>query len=224
MSFSVEVFPASEYEERAGRAVAEALPGAGSVVLTGGSTAQSIYRPLAARGADWSRLDVLFSDERCVPPDDAASNFGMARKLLLDPAGIERVYRMRGELDPEEAAERHDRDIRPLVARGLDLVLLGMGADCHIAGMFPGSPALSESEALCRAVDRPDGMRGLTLTPPALAAGKRFLIMVAGNTKAEAVQRAIHGREPVETCPAKLLWSSNATFLLDEPAAARLPK
>lgn len=223
MTFSVEVFDPDDYGGEAAARIGAALPDDGAVVITGGGTAADIYPILARVAPDWSRLDVYFSDERCVPPDDDRSNFAMARVLLLDEVGPRAVHRMRGEDPPEEAAALYGLQIEPVVAdAGFGLVLLGMGADAHVGAMFPGSRAL-EATRPCAAVDRPDGLRGLTLTPPALMSGNEVLLVVTGGAKAEAVRRAVRGDEDVATCPARLLAGHpNATFLLDEPAASLL--
>jgi 6-phosphogluconolactonase len=221
MSFKTEVF--DDHPRGAADRIAELLPVTGSIVLTGGTTAERIYPHLALREKDWTRLSVLFSDERRVPPDDPASNFKMANDLLLKQVGPEVVHRMRGEDDPALAAKAYDEEIRDIVDAGLNLLLLGMGADCHIGAMFPGSPALQEHTALCAPVERPDGMNGLTLTPPVILAAKKVLLLVAGAGKAEAVRRVINGTEDPSTCPARLLADHNdATFLLDEDAAKLL--
>jgi 6-phosphogluconolactonase len=223
VSFSVEVLAGRRYADEAAARVALALPGEGSVVLTGGTTARPLYEALAGADIGWGGLEILFSDERCVPPNDAASNYAMASEALLEDVRPARVHRMRGEDDPEAAANTYHEAISVPVGRGLDLVLLGMGADCHVAGLFPASPALEERDRLCRAVDRPDGMRGLTLTPPALLAGRRVLLLVAGRGKAEAVRRAVAGDEPPASCPARLLAGHpDATFLVDDAAASAL--
>jgi 6-phosphogluconolactonase len=221
--FGVEVFDPGDYGPEAATRVGAALPGEGAVVITGGGTAADIYPILARVAPDWSHLDVYFSDERCVPPDDDRSNFAMARRLLVDEVGPRAVHRMRGEDPPEEAAALYGLDIKPVVTgAGFGLVLLGMGADAHVGALFPGSPAL-EATALCAAIDRPDGLRGLTLTPPALLSSGEVVLVVTGGAKAEAVRRVVRGNEAPATCPARLLADHpNATFLLDEPAASRL--
>jgi 6-phosphogluconolactonase len=221
MPFAVETFPAESYASDAASYIATRLPASGSVVLTGGTTAQEVYGRLADSAGDWSRLDVYFSDERCVPPDDERSNFGMA-KILLDRVRPRTVERMRGEDEPERAAPAYHKRVAPAVAGGLDLVLLGMGEDAHICALFPSSPALAVTSSYCVAVDRPDGLRGLTLTPPALHAAASVLLVVSGGSKAEAVSRVVTGDEEPATCPARLLAGLDATFLLDGEAAARL--
>lgn len=225
MSFAVEVLPTDGYASSAAETIAGALPqGGGSFVLTGGRGVRKIYPALAElSSARIAELEILFSDERCVPPDHDESNFKMADDLLLQPTGARRVHRMRGEDPPEQAAASYSNQIAPLVEQGLDLMLLGMGTDAHIGAMFPGSAALRETRRLCHAVPRPDGMTGLTLTPPALISAKTILLLVGGHDKAAAVARVIKGSEPVEACPARLLAGHpKVTFLLDEPAASAL--
>lgn len=222
VSFGVEVFAGERYAREVAGHVAREVADASSVVLTGGSTAEKVYGPLGEAGVDWSNTDVIFSDERCVPPHDDASNFGMADRLLprLDGA---RVHRMHGEDDPQDAARAYSAEIRPLVDAGLELLLVGMGADGHICALFPGSTALEYKDRLCAAVDRPDGMRGLTLTPPAILSARRMLLLVTGEGKAGTVARAVHGDDDPVVLPVRLLAPHpDATFLVDEAAASLL--
>ena len=223
MSFNVEVLSEERYPAEAAAAIMAALPSRGSVGVTGGGTAKTVYPELAGDPDAWSTVEILFSDERCVPPDHDESNFKMVARLLLDPAGVRTVHRMRGEDVPGEAAAAYHHEIEPIVEAGIDLLLLGMGADAHIGAMFPASPALGESETLCAAVKRPDGMRGLTLTPPAMLSARKILLLVTGQKKAATVARVVHGEEPIPACPARLLADHpDATFLLDPPAATAL--
>lgn len=223
MSFQLEVSSEDRYVSHASAAILAALPERGSVGLTGGTTAERIYPHLAGDAEAWSDVEILFSDERCVPPDHDESNFKMAARLLLDPAGVRTIHRMRGEDIPREGAERYHHEISPIVERGIDLLLLGMGADAHVGALFPSSPALAEAEKLCAAVNRPDGMRGLTLTPRAMLSARKILLLVTGAEKAETVARVVKGDEPIPACPARLLADHpDATFLVDEPAASAL--
>lgn len=216
MSGSVRVL--ADFAPEAAAALGATLPSSGSVVITGGGTAETVYPLLARARPDWSRLDVFFSDERCVPPHHEASNYGMARRTLLDAARPRRVHRMRGEIDPQEAAAIYDE----AVVDPFDLVMLGLGDDAHVAGLFPSSPGLLEA-ASCAAVDRPDGMQGLSLTPPALLSAKQVVFVVSGSPKAEAVRRAVAGDEDVMACPAAMFRDhGDVTFLLDAAAAAEL--
>jgi 6-phosphogluconolactonase len=223
MGFAVEVFSEGSYALEAAARIALSLPGEGAVVITGGTTAKRIYGPLAGSDAGWGSLEVFFSDERCVPPDDVKSNYHMAHALLLDAVRPQRVHRMKGEEEPELAARAYHEELEPRVGQGLDLALLGLGSDCHVAGMFPGTGALKETSRLCVRVDRPDGLTGLTVTPPVLLSAQRVLVIASGRAKSQAVRRAVAGDEPPEDCPVRLLADHpDATFLADESAASLL--
>jgi 6-phosphogluconolactonase len=221
MTPKVEVWAPDEYAQRAARKIAMRLPELGAVVITGGTTAEQVYRSMVEEGTDWSGAEVLFSDERAVAPDHEASNYRMATETLLASARPRAVHRMRGEDPPEDAAREYASEIAPFVAEGIDLAVLGMGADCHICALFPGSPAIGSNE-MCAAVDRPDGMKGITLTPVALRACKQIIVIVTGDAKAEAVRRAVKGTEDPNDCPARVLAGLNTTFLVDEPAGSLL--
>jgi 6-phosphogluconolactonase len=223
MSLKTEVYGSGGYAGEAASFIERHLPEQGSVILTGGSTAARIYPLLADIEHDWSHLEVGFSDERCVPPEDDASNYKMAGESLLWKVDPFTVLRMPGESDPREGARSYHEAIAPLAEPGFDLLLLGMGADAHVGALYPDSPALAEEAAFCRAVDRPDGMKGLTLTPPAMLGAKKIILLVTGESKADAVRRVIQGSESPNECPARILAAHpDVTFLLDTEAASAL--
>lgn len=218
MTFRIEVL-GGDYATTAADIITGHLPVEGTVILTGGTTAERIYPYLEP--ARFDPLTIAFSDERCVPPNDGASNYRMASEALLARSDAN-VLRMPGELPPEEGATSYHEAIAPVVARGIEVMLLGMGADCHIGALFPGSRALA-NDLYCAAVDRPDGLKGLTLTPPVMRAATKVLLLVTGEGKAEAVRRVVKGNEPSIECPGRLLADHpDTTFLLDEGASALL--
>jgi 6-phosphogluconolactonase len=220
MSFAVEVFPSGGYAVDAATRIAARTPAEGSIVLTGGGTAERVYPEL---NLDLSKADVYFSDERCVPPDHEASNFALAERLLLERSGAARVHRMRGEDSPIEAARSYHDELVPAVERGFDLMLLGMGEDNHVAALWPNSAALIDPDALCLPVDRPDGLKGLTMTAPAIKSARTILLIVTGSSKAAAMERAMKSGDDPLSCPVRLLADHpDATFLLDEAAASHL--
>ena len=203
MTIAVEVF--ESLAAGAAARLAPELSSARSIILTGGTTAADVYSLLPS-DCFQPGASVFFSDERCVPPDHEASNYAMAAaRLSFGSNGGIAVHRMRGEDEPEQAAAEYHEAILPFAAPGIDVALLGLGADCHVAALFPGSPALETSKWLCAAVDRPDGLRGLTLTPPALAMAKKTFVFVYGKSKREAVGRLLHGDEAFHDCPARIL-------------------
>jgi 6-phosphogluconolactonase len=221
VTFAVEILDTGSYALEAAARIALSLPGEGSAVLTGGTTVRPVYEALADSDVGWGSIDVYFSDERCVPPEDSRSNYGMARRALLDPVGAPRVHRMKGESNPIEAADRYHEQVA--AAPGFDLALLSVGLEGHVAGLFPGARALEEAGRLCVSVERPDGMLGLTLTPPALRPAARVLLLGVGGAKADVVWRALTGDEAPTACPVRMFADHpDATFILDREAGARL--
>src|SRR5205807_6966192 len=132
-------------EEAAARACAERLVEAAQtglqIVLTGGSSPKRAYELAAGLEPDWSRAGLWWGDERCVPPDHPDSNYGMAKGALLDRLRVPppAVHRIRGELGKIAAAAEYEEE---LDATALDLVLLGLGPDGHVASLFPNFPTL----------------------------------------------------------------------------------
>src|SRR5882762_11330929 len=117
------------------------------IALSGGNTPRPVYSEVARIGRDlpWERALITFGDERCVPPDDAESNFRMARETLLAPAAVpeQSILRLRGELDPQTAAQEYQDHLDDIATEGgepiyrHDLILLGLGDDGHTASLFP---------------------------------------------------------------------------------------
>ena len=213
--------------EAAARETAERLGAAAragaQLALTGGSTPRRAYELAATVEPDWSRAGAWWGDERCVPPDDERSNYRLARESLLDRlARPPAVHRIRGELEPEEAAAAYERE---LDGTRLDLVLLGIGPDGHVASLFPDAPTLRERER--RVVAAAPGLEPfverVTLTVPALRAAGAILFLVTGAEKADAA-RAAFVEEPSERTPSSLVRadSGESLAILDGAAAARL--
>jgi 6-phosphogluconolactonase len=221
--------PAAEAAER----LAAAADRGGHIALSGGSTPRRAYEQAAELEADWSHATLWFSDERCVPPDDEHSNFGMARRALLSRLGTgadaPAVRRMEGERGPEAGAAAYEDALREEFGDAeprLDLVLLGLGPDMHTASLFPGDGALGAEGRWVAGVETP-GMAPLvpriTLTLDAINAGRDVVFLVAGEDKADAVAGAF-GDAPGPHAPASLIRpdAGNLTLLLDPGAAARL--
>jgi 6-phosphogluconolactonase len=194
-----------------------------ALALSGGSTPKVVYEGLAAELPDlepWSRIDVFFGDERCVPPGDPASNYRMAREALLGRVPIElpQVHRMEGErADHDEAARAYAAILPPR----LDLLVLGLGGDGHTASLFPGAPALTESRRRVIAVSAPRSPRDrLTITPPVIHDARVTIGLVAGTAKAGALARVIDGPYAPDRTPGQLARAG--LWIADTAAAARL--
>jgi 6-phosphogluconolactonase len=193
-----------------------------SVALSGGNTPRSIYRHLADRYVDvpWALVDIYFGDERRVPADDPASNYGMAYESLLSrvPLSPSSVHRMAGELDDAEAAAREYERVLPA---SLDLLLLGLGTDGHTASLFPGAPQLRERERRVAPSVSPVPPTGrLTITPPVIAAARHLAVIAAGEEKSSVAARALEGSFDPMVLPAQ--FALRGTWILDGDAASRL--
>jgi 6-phosphogluconolactonase len=207
--------------EAAAQLIAEAAGAGGHIGLSGGSGPRAAYERSAILRPDWGAVELWWIDERCVPPADGQSNYRLVRESLLD--GLARppeLHRVRGELEPDQAAADYDAALAGVT---LDLAVMGIGPDGHTASLFPNAPALDESER--RAVAAEAGMEPfvprVTMTVPVLAAARTMLYLVTGEAKAEAVGRTFSG-EPSPDTPASLVRGVETIALLDAAAASRL--
>jgi 6-phosphogluconolactonase len=214
------------------------------VALSGGSTPRRTYELLArepfASRVKWSRVHVVWGDERCVAPDDASSNYRMAREVLLDhvPIPAANVHRMHGEDDPASAAASYETMLRALLVtpngppasapgKNIDLALLGLGDNGHTASIFPESVAMSEQRRWVIAeYVLAVSMWRITLTAPILNASAEVLFLVAGGDKAAVMQRVLEGARVPRELPAQLIAPSPGRigWLVDVAAAAKLRK
>ena len=229
--------------DRIARALARAAAGAPDpsvdllVALAGGRTPRAAYGRLACdRSVPWGRLRVLPGDERAVRPDHPEANVALLAATLVVPGALDGARLVRpipadAPLDAEglvtpgalDAAARAFAAALtgPAGDRPLDLLLLGLGEDGHVASLFPRSATLAVQApvAVERHAPKPPPRR-LTLAPPALRAARQVFVLAGGTAKAAAVAAALEGTGPADDCPARLV--RGATWLLDREAAARL--
>jgi 6-phosphogluconolactonase len=216
---------------------AEAIESGGrfTFVLAGGSTPKKLYEMLASpyfrNRVPWSKTQVFWGDERCVPPDHADSNFKMANDALISkvPIPANNIHRIPAEMEsPREAAKAYEQSIKSFFGTStfhFDLVLLGMGEDGHTASLFPGTAALSERMHAVAAnyVERLSSNR-ITLTLPALNSATRVMFLCVGQSKAAIVREIFRDDRPADRYPAQLVQPQmELTWLLDESAASKLP-
>ena len=225
---SVDITVAADAEEAArlvAERIAEQARAGGSIVLTGGSTPRRAYELAAQLEPDWSRAELWWGDERCVPPEDENSNYGTAKTALLDRLEREpaAVHRMRGELGRDAGAEEYERELAGVGA--FDLVLLGLGPDGHIASLFPDFPTLgvTDRDAIGSEAGYEPFVDRISLTLPRLCATRELLFLVAGDDKADAVARALAG-EPSRKTPGSLARAADGATraVLDRAAATKL--
>jgi len=223
-------------------AAAQALHGSASVVLTGGGVGIAVLEQVAALAEepvretiDWERVDVWWGDERFVPADSDERNEKQARTALLGRVGVpeHRIHAMPasdGEFaEPEDAAAWYAGELAAAAPDGsdvprLDLLLLGMGPEGHVASIFPDSPAVEDERTVVAVRDcpKPPPTR-VSLGFAAINAAEEVWLLIAGGGKAPAVASALAGADAVDL-PAAGVHGARATrWLLDEAAAADLP-
>jgi 6-phosphogluconolactonase len=205
--------------------------------LAGGDTPKPLYEFLAsapfARRIEWPRVHVFWGDERCVPPDQPASNYRMAREALLDhvPLPPTNIHRIRGEDEPSEAAAAYEELLGGFfgshgtsATTSFDLLLLGMGADGHTASLFPGGAAAQETRrwVVASPGPQPESWR-ISLTPVLLNAAENVTFLVSGANKAERLKDVLEGGPP-DVLPAQLIRPTHGGlhWMIDAAAAARL--
>lgn len=237
---------AASLAERAARQIVEtaeqavAARGRARIAISGGSTPKPAFRllgdpakPWRAR-MPWDRIELFWVDERCVPPDHPDSNYRMTREALLDHAPLTpaQIFRMEGELDPEEGAARYESGLRNAFRLEgaetpvFDLIQLGMGPDGHTASLFPHTAALDELGRLSVAnhVLNKDAWR-ITLTWPVINHARHVFFLIGGAEKAAILREVFLGPREVERLPSQLIRPSSGilTLILDKAAASLLP-
>jgi 6-phosphogluconolactonase len=205
--------------------LAEQARAGGSIVLTGGSTPRHAYEIAAELESDWSKAELWWVDERCVPPDDQRSNYALARAALLDrlegaPAA---VHRMQGELGRDDGVAEYKHE---LAGTGtFDLVVIGLGPDGHVASLFPNFPTLDVTgrDVVGSQAGHEPFVDRISMTLPRICNTHELLFLVAGEDKADAVARAFKDK-PSHQTPGSLARSAEGATraILDRAAAAKL--
>ncbi|WP_072313536.1 6-phosphogluconolactonase [Agrococcus sp. Marseille-P2731] len=200
--------------------------GSATVAVTGGSVGTALLEALADRDIDWQRVVITWSDERYVAADSPDRNAVQAREALLDrvpiPAANVRELPADDGTPLDDAAAAGTGLLRALGR--VDLTLLGMGPDAHIASLFPGLPGVHESGiAVIGVTDSPKPPpTRLSFTVDAVNASDRVWLVVAGADKAEAVALVRSGAGPAEAPASAAAGRVETLLLLDDEAAALL--
>ncbi len=209
-----------------------------TIALSGGSTPKKLYGLLAQEPyrsqIDWNSVEIFWSDERCVPPDDAESNYLMAKQVLLSkvPIPANQIHRMPADLaDRDAASYAYTLEMQQTIGSegvpSFDLIQLGMGPECHTASLFPQQPSLHEQQRLVMpvTVPKPPPPR-LTFTPRLLNAASHILFLVTGAEKQDAVKAVLEGEYQPDEYPAQIVQPTKGevTWMLDTAAAAKLQR
>jgi 6-phosphogluconolactonase len=196
------------------------------IALSGGNTPRPVYSEIAriARELPWEKILITFGDERCVPADDAQSNYRMARESLFQPAAVpeKSILRMRGEIDPQLAAQEYQDNVDLIATQHgepiyrHDLILLGLGDDGHTASLFPGTAALEETErrVVANFVPKLNAWR-LTFTFLLINHARHVCFLVNANKHRELIKRVLDGDSQYPAVKVKPL-AGKLTWILGE--------
>lgn len=222
--FDVYVFGDEEWAVRSAAIINQAIRdacidrGSCNIMLTGGRSAENVYRVLAPiLKSDSCLLNFYFGDERCVDLDDSESNYKMANESLFKALNTKslQIHRIKGEDEPKKEAERYAN----LLPHSIDVLLLSIGEDGHIASLFPGDTvSLQDSRKMVvvNAPKRPN--RRISITKNIINNSARIFCFAQGKAKGKALIPIFTGECTIEEAPAKLV--KNSTWLLDTSAEA----
>ena len=185
------------------------------IMLTGGRSASRFYEAWAAsvdNPASASGIHFYFGDERCVGPNHTESNYRLVIEALF-PNGIPdnvQVHRMESDShDQDGAANRY----AALLPDRMDLILLSMGEDGHIASLFPHSTALKETNKRVLAILGPKSPhQRMTITPPVIRNARHVLVMALGQQKRAVYEEALRNSSDIDTFPARLVLDRTWIF------------
>lgn len=206
-----------------------------NVALSGGSTPQQLFKQLADEYANlipWKNINLYWVDERCVPPTDSESNFGMTYDTLLNKSFIpaENIHRIKGEDIPKNEVERY----KELLWKNLpvkngfpvfDIILLGMGDDGHTASIFPNNLELLHSEySVAQAMHPLSGQKRITLTGKTICNAEKILFLICGISKAHVLKQIINNEPDSKQFPAANIGNCECIvdFYIDKKAGSLL--
>jgi len=201
-----------------------------TLAISGGSSPRTMFEIFSTTPFDWNRVQLFWVDERCVPPDDARSNFKLANDTWLTPAKFpsSNIHRVQTERDPQDAAEIYADELRLVFGEGIpkfDVIHRGMGPDAHTASLFPGEPLIDDREGLTAAVYVEKlNSRRVTLLPAVLLAAKHTVMLVTGADKAEPLAEVLYGPHDPKQFPCQLTErdGGDVAWFLDQAAASGL--
>jgi 6-phosphogluconolactonase len=242
MKGHVQVFNSkTELAKGAARAIAELLGaavqqrGVASLALSGGDTPRMVYEQLGSERTHvkppWKKTHLFMGDERCVPPDASNSNYRMVndtlvRRISIPPANVHRIV---GEIPPSDAAEIYEDKLKEFFQLGpgqlpvFDVILLGLGEDGHTASLFPGTPAVTETQRMVTSLTV-EGQKAarITLTLPVINNARTVMFLVAARNKAKVLQKVVEESEIIYPAQMVAPTSGELHFLVDREAASQL--
>ena len=204
-----------------------------NIALSGGNTPKAIFKELAAsykEKLNWEKINLFWGDERCVPPEDSESNYGMTKKHLLDYIKIpsKNINRILGENDPHGEAKRYSDIIRNSLDSvnnlpEFEIMLLGLGEDGHTVSIFPNQMELLGSDKICEVAFHPETKRRrITLSGNVINNSKKIYFLVSGKSKSFAVGEILNKKSDYLNLPAAHIKPVNGELIwfLDKEAAS----
>lgn len=205
------------------------------IAVSGGHTPDVLFNRLSESPyreiIEWDKLHLFWCDERCVPPDDKESNFGMTKYYLLEKIDIpvKNIHRILGENDPEKEVKRISGEIKSIVPAindlpGFDLTLLGVGTDGHTASLFPGRQLKNVSDNIAGIAEHPlTGQKRISLTFDVINNSKEIIFMVTGNEKADIISRIMNEGDLKDKYPAAMIGGmGKLKWFLDKEASLKI--
>ncbi|NMC39083.1 MAG: 6-phosphogluconolactonase [Bacteroidales bacterium] len=207
-----------------------------SIALSGGTTPRLLFTVLGdhfGSSVSWKNVHIFWVDERCVPPEDTESNYGMTKAVLLDKIKIpdRNVHRIKGENDPANEALRYAAVMKGVAEteEGYtfpDIVLLGVGEDGHVASIFPGNENLFNTDVPCHVTRHPEtGQNRITISGKVINNARNIFFMVTGESKAEIIRSIFEDETNSKPVPASFVRPAEGTavWYIDREAASLLP-
>jgi len=206
-----------------------------TIALSGGSTPELLFTKLGeeySKSVQWESVHVFWGDERCVPPDDSESNFGMTLSRFLSKIEIpaENIHRIKGEDDPEGEALRYSDEISRFTEEkdglpAFSMVILGMGEDGHTASIFPGHSELLISDKICEVAVHPvSGQKRITITGRVINNADSVYFLVTGKKKQDVLDKILNDKPAAKSYPAYFIEPVDGDLIwyLDRDAAGLL--
>ena len=201
-----------------------------NIAVSGGNTPALMFDLWANEYLDitpWNRMKIYWVDERCVPPEDSDSNYGMMRNLLLGIAPIpyENVFRIRGEAKPVKEAVRYSELVKQQLPYRLGwpefyIVLLGAGDDGHTSSIFPGQEnLLTSTSSYVVSIHPCTGQKRIAMTGYPILNARHVIFLITGKNKADVVEEICNSGD---TGPAAYIahHAQNVELFIDKGAAS----
>lgn len=173
-----------------------------SLALSGGNTPKELFEYWAANYAQspvWHAINYYWVDERCVAPNDAESNYGVANSMFFSKLSISQnnIFRMRGEINATEEAANYKSILHKNIELvngypSFDIIILGIGEDGHTASIFPGQEELfTRNESVVASINPYSKQERISLSGKTINAGKHVLFVALGESKRDILNEII---------------------------------